>query len=286
MGQLYHSYYMEHGVVGKGLSVNGCWKCGWAVYHRECIVMDSEKSGIDGRVIGVKIGGGAHLFRYVLEASGRGFYSDHTVEIYGELMFYTELLLEWCESGVSILLPDGRSSTKRPQCECKLALGLLRDGLGAVGNGRLNDWCRHWICGSQLWVGDVGVGDVESTPTGRKYGDQVYNTELPLEDKLSAGVQQLMGDGQGAAGNSRPNDWCPQWQLCPLHWVGCGVVGGQDSTLIMRWKCVVQIYNNEVQLYGLAMGFTNMNGWLNEWYKDWRCGSQHRVGCGGVLGGY
>ncbi|KRY11459.1 hypothetical protein T12_15094 [Trichinella patagoniensis] len=45
-----------------------------------------------------------------------------------------------------------------------------------------------------------------------------------------------------------PNDWCKHWRWASLHWDGDGCVVGGDSTLIMQWKCAVQVYNNELFL--------------------------------------
>ncbi|KRZ81876.1 hypothetical protein T08_13826 [Trichinella sp. T8] len=95
-----------------------------------------------------------------------------------------------------------------------------------------------------------GVGGDSTVIRRWKFGEQVCNTELLLE-RCQSGVSLRLPDGWSCRKrlvcewmlDSGPNDWCPQWRQCILHWVGRGVVWGQDSTLIMWWKCGVQAWS-------------------------------------------
>ncbi|KRX34848.1 hypothetical protein T05_16245 [Trichinella murrelli] len=98
------------------------------------------------------------------------------------------------------------------------------DNKAARGNSRPNDWCKHCQWGTQHSVGG-GIPLLGSNSwTGKK------------------------DDGQVARGKGRPNDRCKHWRWGTQHWVSDGWVVGGDSTLIMRWKCAEQIYNNELLL--------------------------------------
>ncbi|KRZ48412.1 hypothetical protein T02_7063 [Trichinella nativa] len=100
----------------------------------------------------------------------------------------------------------------------------------------LNALHHKWTARIQYLMGD---GQAARGNRGRMIGvsivSGVHNT-------------RSVGDGQVAKGNGRPNDWCKHWRWGTQHCVSNGWVVGEDSTLIMRWKCAEQIYNNELLL--------------------------------------
>ncbi|KRY16711.1 hypothetical protein T12_10475 [Trichinella patagoniensis] len=97
---------------------------------------------------------------------------------YGEQVCNTELRLERCRSGVSLLLPDGWGSRIWTLCEWMLDRGWAIDHCECI-------WEREGIegiiigvcigCGSQNWVGGGGVGGGVNTLIRRwKYGSQLW----------------------------------------------------------------------------------------------------------------
>ncbi|KRY36074.1 hypothetical protein T01_6668 [Trichinella spiralis] len=241
-------------------------------------VMDREKSSMDCRVIGVRIGGGVHKSRTpncYWSGVGRAYHS-------------------YC-------LMDGA---------VRKGLSLLSDGLGAEGNGRPNDWRRHWICSSQLWVGDGGVGGVESTVIGRKYGGgstvSRYTTLIWCWRGAERacryyGVMEAVAKTYFIENDcliSRPGDTTINEygeQLCNTELLleGFGSVvpllmrGGWSSSQRpqCQWMLDMQVgHSGYITNDGSRTG-RRMNRWPNDWYKDCRWVSQLWVRGGGIDGG-
>ncbi|KRX34337.1 hypothetical protein T05_7464 [Trichinella murrelli] len=114
---------------------------------------------------------------------------------------------------------------------------------------------RWWIVGGRVFHSDYAVemwGSVNS-----ECGLQVWGGHTAIRDgnvvtnyiTQKGGLRGVVkDDGQVARGKGRPNDRCKHWRWGTQHWVSDGWVVGGDSTLIMRWKCAEQIYNNELLL--------------------------------------
>ncbi|KRZ82071.1 hypothetical protein T08_4235 [Trichinella sp. T8] len=91
---------------------------------------------------------------------------------FGEQVCNTELLLERCQSGVSLRLPDGWSCRKRLVCEWMLDSGSW----SGMGPGFHSDYVVEMWC-AEAWSG----GGYSTLIWQWKYGEQVYNPELVLE---------------------------------------------------------------------------------------------------------
>ncbi|KRY08006.1 hypothetical protein T12_13992 [Trichinella patagoniensis] len=246
--------------------------CGGRIYQSTCV----EKQKMGGCYIMNewvrRCGERVHHFKWMVE----GLASQYNTLI--------EQALQGCRAGIILLEFGGGSGRKMPPCEqmadreagsITLRMGCGYKGAAGLphkmGGGVLDRNLKHcewgWMGVPALYQSECIVREVDR---GMNFGwtGQPYTPLNALSEKWTADIQQLMRDGLGAVWNSTLNDWCNHWRWGTQHRIdGGGDIGGglcQEwhtyevaeivvdggvvdgvSTLIMRWKCAEQVYNNE-----------------------------------------
>ncbi|KRZ83540.1 hypothetical protein T08_9009 [Trichinella sp. T8] len=167
---------------------------------------------------------------------------------------------------------------------------LIGDGEREGGYMWPSIWCMDWRWGSQVsdgtperitelkycgrggkrvynncWVMDWGKTGIEGRTIGggrilSRYGTQKwccrdwpFTTINALWDEWSAGIHQLIKDGQREGGYIWLSIWCKDWRWGSQHCVGGGWIGNGTQTVIRQWKYIEQA------------GDTSINALWEEW---------------------